>query len=100
MSALADYSSLNALPQLWPLVAQHFSEIVALHNPHTQPEVVLTYAQLYQQIQQFAVGLQALGVEAEAKVALFADNSPRWLIADQAGEYHGGGSQCGTVVSS
>jgi long-chain acyl-CoA synthetase len=45
-------------------------------------EVVLTYAQLYQQIQQFAVGLQALGVEAEAKVALFADNSPRWLIAD------------------
>jgi long-chain acyl-CoA synthetase len=83
MSALADYSSLNALPQLWPLVAQHFSEIVALHNPHTQPEVVLTYAQLYQKIQQFAVGLQALEVEAEAKVALFADNSPRWLIADQ-----------------
>jgi len=29
-------------------------------DPHAQPEVVLTYAQLYQQIQQFAAGLQAL----------------------------------------
>jgi long-chain acyl-CoA synthetase len=40
-------------------------------------------------MQQFAAGLQALGVRAGAadeippRVALFADNSPRWLVADQ-----------------
>jgi long-chain acyl-CoA synthetase len=45
--------------------------------------VVLTYTQLYEQIQQFAAGLQALGVQPNSYVGLFADNSPRWMIADQ-----------------
>jgi len=39
-----------------------------LKDPHAQPEVVLTYAQLYQQIQQFAAGLQALGVQPADRV--------------------------------
>jgi len=43
------------------LAQQRFGQTVALKDPHAQPEVVLTYAQLYQQIQQFAAGLQALG---------------------------------------
>jgi long-chain acyl-CoA synthetase len=51
--------------------------------------VKLTYAELYQGMQQFAAGLQALGVPNDPidpyppRMALFADNSPRWLIADQ-----------------
>jgi long-chain acyl-CoA synthetase len=54
-----------------------------LEDPHAKPEVVITYAQMYQQIQQFAAGLQALGVQPGERVALIADNSPRWMIADQ-----------------
>jgi len=57
----ADYSSVQSLPEIWPLAQQRFGQTVALKDPHAQPEVVLTYAQLYQQIQQFAAGLQALG---------------------------------------
>ncbi|MCX7596034.1 MAG: long-chain fatty acid--CoA ligase [Fischerella sp.] len=80
---LPDYSSVESLPEIWPLVAQRFGNIVALHNPHAQPEIVLTYAQLCQQIQLFATGLQALGVQAGDRISLISDNSPRWFIADQ-----------------
>ena len=79
----ADYSSVESLPEIWPLAAQKFGNIVALRDPHAKPEVVLTYTELCQQIQQFAAGLQALGVQAGDRISLIADNSPRWLIADQ-----------------
>lgn len=91
----ADNSSVQSLSEIWPLTAQRFGNIVALNDPHAvgaygaKPST-LTYAQLYQQIRQFAAGLQALGFQASwdetgipTRIALFADNSPRWLIADQ-----------------
>ncbi|MBD2180956.1 AMP-binding protein [Planktothrix sp. FACHB-1355] len=99
LERLADYSSAQSLPEIWPLAAQRFENIIALHDPHAKPEVVLTYPQLYRKIQQFAAGLQALGVQPDAeppsgagvssgagvpaRIALIADNSPRWMIADQ-----------------
>jgi len=82
-SKLVDYSSIQSLPEIWPLAQERFGQIVALKDPHTKLEVVLTYTQLAQQIQQFAASLQALGVQPESRVALFADNSPRWMVADQ-----------------
>lgn len=85
-----NYSAVQSLPEIWSLVAKQFANIVALKDPHAQPEIALTYAQLYQQIQQFAAGVQALGMTPEidsegipTRMALFADNSPRWMIADQ-----------------
>jgi len=90
LTRLVNYSSVQSLPEIWPIVAKQFENIVALKDPHAKPEVVVTYGQLYQQIQQFAAGLQALGITPEidsegipTRVALFADNSPRWMIADQ-----------------
>ncbi len=89
LSRLIDYSSIQSIPEFWAIVKQKFGQTVALHDPHSQPEIKLTYTDLYQQIQQFAAGLQALGIEPNPeeavppRVALFADNSPRWLIADQ-----------------
>jgi long-chain acyl-CoA synthetase len=92
---LVDYSSVQSLPEIWPIAAQQFKTIVALKDPHAVgghkgAPSTFTYAQLYQQIQQFAAGLQALGFQGSldetgipARIALFADNSPRWLIADQ-----------------
>ena len=78
-----DYINLDSLPEIWQLVAEKFGNIVALKNPHAKPEVVITYQELHQQIQQFATGLQALEIKPQDKIALFADNSPRWFIADQ-----------------
>jgi long-chain acyl-CoA synthetase len=89
LSRLIDYTSIRSVPEIWAIVQQKFGQTVALRDPHSQPEIKLTYTDLYQQIQQFAAGLQALGIEPNPaaadppRVALFADNSPRWLIADQ-----------------
>jgi len=80
-----NFSSAQSIPELWAIAAQRkdVSNLVALHDPHANPEVVVTYAELWQQIQQFAAGLQALGFREGEHLALFSDNSPRWLIADQ-----------------
>lgn len=78
-----DYTSVQSLPTLWQIAAEKFGDTVALDSAHTKPTVSLTYKELFAQIQQFASGLHAFGVKPGQKVALFADNSPRWFIADQ-----------------
>ncbi|MDB9538406.1 long-chain fatty acid--CoA ligase [Anabaenopsis tanganyikae CS-531] len=83
LQRLVDYSHVVSLPEIWSLAAKQFSDIVALHNPHNTPEVVITYSQLGEQIQKFAAGLQKLGVKVGDRISLIADNSPRWFIADQ-----------------
>lgn len=76
--------SLQAIPDLWHWPATEYPEIVALHDPHSQPEVKLTFAQVNDQITTCAAALQQLGLQSGDKIAIFADNSPRWLIVDQA----------------
>ncbi|MBD2447206.1 long-chain fatty acid--CoA ligase [Nostoc sp. FACHB-152] len=83
LQSAIDYSKVNLLSEIWPLAARKFGNIVALKNPHSKPETVITYAHLADQIQQFAAGLQALEVKVGDRISLIADNSPRWFIADQ-----------------
>jgi long-chain acyl-CoA synthetase len=92
-----DYSAIQSLPEVWAMTSQKFAQIVALKDPHSKPEVALTYSQTYQYILQFATALQSLGLQSGDRVALFADNSPRWLIADQGIIFAGG---VGAVRSS
>jgi long-chain acyl-CoA synthetase len=78
-----NYQSIQSLPEIWQLVAAKFGNILALNAPHLKPEVTLTYQELYNKIREFAIALQVLGIQPADKIALFADNSPRWFIADQ-----------------
>lgn len=78
-----DITRLQSIAQLWAIAAQRVGTVVALHDPHANPEVKLTYRQLYRQICQFAAGLQELGIQPGDCIALFSDNCPRWLVADQ-----------------
>ncbi|MFE4107706.1 AMP-dependent synthetase/ligase [Almyronema epifaneia] len=78
-----DYSAAQGIPEIWARTAERFGQIVALHDPHSQPAVKLTFAELHQKIQQFAAGLQSLGIQPGDRVAFFSDNGPRWLVADQ-----------------
>ncbi|MEM8602612.1 MAG: AMP-binding protein [Cyanobacteria bacterium P01_H01_bin.121] len=95
LESLADYTSLQVLPAIWPLAAQRFTTLTALHDPHSEPELRLSYPELAQQIQQFATSLSVLGFDTQTdndippRIALFSDNSPRWFIADQ-GTMHAG----------
>lgn len=77
------YFQLNSLGEIWDLVVSQFGDIIALSDPHSQPKVELNYREVDRNIKQFAAALQSLGVESGEKIALFADNSPRWLMADQ-----------------
>ncbi|MBW4509117.1 MAG: AMP-binding protein [Scytonematopsis contorta HA4267-MV1] len=89
MTGLVDYSELQSLPEMWQITSKLFPDIIALIDPHAKPKVSLTYSQLFYQIQQFAAGLQALGIKQNPtdsvtpRIALFADNSACWMIADQ-----------------
>ncbi|MEH2433714.1 MAG: long-chain fatty acid--CoA ligase [Nostoc sp.] len=83
LKRLVDYTNVESLPEIWPLAAQKFGDVVALRNPHAKPEVAITYTQLAEQMQLFAAGLQALGVKVGDRISLISDNSPRWFIADQ-----------------
>ncbi|MBD2199288.1 MULTISPECIES: AMP-dependent synthetase/ligase [Calothrix] len=83
LKRLVDYTNLNAISEIWPIAAKAFGNTVALKDPHSKPAVVINYTQLAEKIQQFAAGLQALGVKAGDRISLIADNSPRWFIADQ-----------------
>ncbi len=83
LKRLVDYTNVESLPEIWPLAAKQFGNIVALRNPHAKPEVAITYTQLAEQIRLFASGLQSLGVKVGDRISLISDNSPRWFIADQ-----------------
>ena len=84
LKSLVDYSNVESLPEIWAIAASRFGNITALHNPHAKPkEVRITYTELFTQIQQFAAGLQSLGIKPQERISLIADNSPRWFIADQ-----------------
>ena len=80
---LVDYSQVHSIPEIWSVIGGRFGDTLALLEPHSHPEVMFTYTQLYQQIKLFAGGLQSLGVQVGICISLIADNSPRWLIADQ-----------------
>lgn len=80
---LIDYTNVESLPEIWSKTVTNFGEITALDNPHSKPQIKLTYQELAQKIKEFAAGLQYFGLVKGEKVALISDNSARWLIADQ-----------------
>lgn len=82
-NAIHAYKTAQSLPELWPALAAEYGDVLALHDPHAQPEVKLTYRDMAASIRRFAIGLQVLGVEEGDRIALFSDNSPQWFVADQ-----------------
>ena len=83
ISQTIDYTQINSIPEIWAIVAAKCGDVVALDAPHSKPTISITYRELATQIKLFATGLQSLGIQPNRSVALFADNSPRWLVADQ-----------------
>ncbi|CAL8470153.1 g9695 [Coccomyxa elongata] len=76
--------SFIGVPQTWASLADAHGDKLAAIDPHQSPATKLTYLELESQIIQFAAGLQSLSLKAGEKVALFSENSSRWLVADQA----------------
>ena len=80
----ADWSQLSRLDQLWDVLAQRHGDAIAVEAPHASPPERLSYRELSARIDTAAAALGQWGLRPGEVVALFAENSPRWLIADQA----------------
>ena len=78
-----NYDDVQAIPEVWPIVAERHGDVVALLDPHSEPPTRYTYRELAAAIKQFAAGLQSLGLQPGEKVAVFSENRPRWMVADQ-----------------
>jgi long-chain acyl-CoA synthetase len=79
-----DWSALQGLDQLWPELERLYGDAVALVAPHdTEDKETVSFSALRQRIDQAAAGFAALGLGGGEVVALFAENGPRWLVADQ-----------------
>jgi len=79
----SDWSQLNRLDQLWEVLAQRHGDAPALEAPHATPAERLSYNALQAGIAAAAAGFASLGLAPGEVVALFAENGPRWLLADQ-----------------
>lgn len=73
----------TAVPDIWRFCAEKYGDRIALVDPYHGPPSNITYNQLEQEILNFSEGLRVIGVKPDEKLALYADNSYRWLIADQ-----------------
>ena len=84
LAARSDWGELSGLEQLWVQLAARHGDAIALDAPHAKPPEQLSFRDLHARIEQAAAGFTALGVRPGEVVALFSENSPRWLVADQA----------------
>ncbi len=74
---------ITQVDEIWELLKVQLGDLLAVDSPHTfQPER-FTYDELAENISKAAFAFAQIGVEPDDVVALFAENSPRWLIADQ-----------------
>ncbi|KAM6544618.1 hypothetical protein CsatB_025354 [Cannabis sativa] len=73
----------KAVPDIWRTSAEKYGDRIAITDTYHDPPSALTYKQLEQEILDFAEGLRVIGIKPDEKLSLFADNSYRWLVADQ-----------------
>ncbi|MEB3348466.1 MAG: AMP-binding protein [Cyanobacteriota bacterium] len=78
-----DWSHLPTLERLWPELERLHGDQPALVAPHARPPERYSYRELRHSIEQAAAALADLGLGEGDRVALFSENGPRWLIADQ-----------------
>jgi acyl-CoA synthetase (AMP-forming)/AMP-acid ligase II len=69
--------STPTIPAFAVAAAERFAERIAVEEGHAR----LTYAQLFEEAHSFAAGLVEAGVQPGDRVAIWAPNSARWVIA-------------------
>ena len=69
---------------MWPWLADRHGTITALDAPHATHPERFSFGELAERIATAAAAFNAKGVREKDVVALFSENSPRWLVADQA----------------
>ena len=76
------YKGLNSLPEVLESCMEKYSTYHAITDKYNK--VSMTYAQLREEMNLFATGLQALGVEKGDKVGIFAESNGMWMATSMA----------------
>ncbi|KAG2429023.1 hypothetical protein HXX76_011265 [Chlamydomonas incerta] len=76
--------TVQTLSDIWRRNAVTYGDMLAVRDPHHEGSPEMTFRQLYEAMQDFAAGLAGLGLQPKDRVALFSENSSRWLVADGA----------------
>ena len=75
--------AIDRVDQIWPWLKKHHGQVLAVNAPHLSCSERYNYQELADKISIAASAFNSLGLSNGDVVALFAENSPRWLILDQ-----------------
>ncbi|MGB1622168.1 MAG: AMP-binding protein [Synechococcus sp.] len=84
--ALQRHAQIQALARVdavWSGLADRHGTVTALDAPHAAHPERLSFGELAERIATAAAAFRSHGIAPGAVVALFSENSPRWLVADQ-----------------
>ena len=84
LAGQAHVAALGRVDQIWPWLDLHHGDVLAVEAPHAAHPEQFNYRDLAARIARAAAAFRKLGIVSGDVVALFAENSPRWLVADQA----------------
>jgi len=76
--------NLNHIDQMWEYLNQKNGNVLAVKNLRGKNKEEFTYYQLNKKITKASKAFFNLGLKRGEVVSLISENSPRWLIADQA----------------
>ena len=79
----AHVQKLQRVDAVWPWLADRHGLIAAVDAPHAAHPERFNFGELAERIATAAAAFRRHGVKDGDVVALFAENSPRWLVADQ-----------------
>ena len=77
------FDKITQVDEIWERLKDQLGDLLAVDSPHTFHPESFTYKELSANISKAADAFSEIGVEPDDVVALFSENSPRWLIADQ-----------------
>ena len=76
------YEGLNSLPEVLENCMEKFSTYQAITDKYNK--VFMTYGELREEMNNFATGLQTLGVKKGDKVGIFAESNGMWMATSMA----------------
>ena len=74
---------LGRVDQMWHWLQQKQGSVLAVDAPHSSHPEKFSYQELSERISVAASAFMSFGIGKGDVVALFSENSPRWLVADQ-----------------
>ena len=84
LSARDFMDKINCVDQIWEYLVKYYPEILAVDAPHACHQEKFTYREFAELIKILSNALTKLDLKKGEVVALFGENSPRWLAVDQA----------------